>query len=181
MKRIVAVLLVTLMLAAMFCGCVEDVGKETVGKEMTETTTSVPETTETPKDTTFGINETAVFENIKITATELKESQGEQFFEPEAGNVFVGVHFTIENISEEAQNISSILLFDAYVDGVKCDYSFTANTAFDEGTLDGEIASGKKMVGWYAIEVAQDWQELELQVKSEWLSDTKATFLFENK
>lgn len=127
---------------------------------------------------TFGITDTAVFNTIKVTAEELKESTGKNYFEPDNGNVFVGVRFTIENTSEEDQTISSLLLFDAYCDGTKCDYSINANCAFNEGTIDGTLAPGKKMTGYFAVEVPKDWKELELQVKSGWLSNIKAAFVF---
>ena len=133
----------------------------------------------TPKDETFSLNETAVFDDLKITATEIKETKGDDFFEPEDGKVFVGVKFTIENVSSEEQSISSILLFDAYADDVKCEYSFNAACAFDEG-LDGDLAAGKKMIGWYAVEVPKEWQNIELEVKSSWLSSSSAKFVFEN-
>lgn len=145
-----------------------------------ETNTDIITTITTVKDKeeTFNLNDTAVFNSIKVTATELKESTGTEFFKPESGKKFIGVQFTIENTSDTDQNISSMLLFDAYVDGVKCDYSFNANCAFSDGKLDGTISAGKKMVGYYAVEVPKDWSELELQVKSDWLSDTKAAFVF---
>ena len=129
-------------------------------------------------DETFGLADTAVFNTIKVTAEELKESTGKNYFEPDRGNVFVGVKFTIENISNEDQTISSLLLFEAYCDRTKCDYSVSANCAFDEGTLDGTLAPGKKMTGYFAVEVPKDWKELELQVKSGWLSNMKAAFVF---
>ena len=47
----------------------------------------------TTEDTTFGLNETAVFDNLKITATDLQESDGVEFFKAGDGNVFVGVKF----------------------------------------------------------------------------------------
>ncbi len=133
----------------------------------------------TTTDTTFGISETAVFDDIKITAVEMQESKGANYFEPEAGNVFVGVKFEIENISDAEQNISSLLLFDGYADGVKCDYSISANCAFNDGTLDGELSPGRKMIGYYAVEIPEDWEKLEFEVKSDWLSSSKATFVFE--
>lgn len=130
------------------------------------------------KSDTFGLNETAVFRDLKFTATEIKETTGDDFFTPEPGNVFVGVKFTVENISEERQSISSFLLFDAYVDDVKCSDSFNADCAFDSNTLDGEIAPGKKLVGWYAVEVPSDWNCLELDVLANWLSNDAARFVF---
>lgn len=131
------------------------------------------------KDTTFALNETAVFKSLKFTATEIKESTGTQYLKPENGNVFVGVKFTIENTSDEAQTVSTILLFDGYCDDVKAEYSFTGATVFDEGTLDGDVAPGKKLVGWYALEVPEDWTNIELHVKSDWLSDSTGVFVFE--
>ena len=128
---------------------------------------------------TFGLNEVAVFKNLKFTALEIKESSGSKYFAPEEGNTFVGVKFEIENTSEEEQSISTILLFDGYADDVKCDYSFSASCAFDEGTLDGTVAPGKKLVGWYAVELSEDWQQLELHVQSDFLSDKTAKFVFE--
>lgn len=128
--------------------------------------------------TTFGLHETAAFRTIRVTAQDLQESVGKSFYEAEDGKVFVGVKFTIENISNKDQSISSILLFDVYVDGVKCDYSFSAACSFSDGTLDGTITPGKKLVGWYAVEVPENWKELELQVRSNWLSDERAEFVF---
>ena len=127
---------------------------------------------------TFTLNDTAVFKNLKVTATKIEESGGNAYITPESGNVYVGISFEIENISNESQAISSMLLFDAYADDVKCNYSISANTAFNEGMLDGEISAGKKLVGCYATEVPNDWQKLELEVKSDWLSGNKAKFVF---
>ncbi len=133
-----------------------------------------------PQKVTFALNETAVFDNLKFTVTELKESNGgDTFFKPESGNVFVGIKFTIENISKESQNVSSMLLFDGYVNDVKCSYSFSANGAFDVGILDGTIAPGKKLVGYYSLEVPADWSNIELNVQQSWLSNNIATFVFE--
>lgn len=133
---------------------------------------------EQAKTNDFGLNETAAFKNLKFTATDILESNGKDFFEPEDGKVFVGIKFTIENISNETQSVSSILLFDAYADDAKCEYSLSANCVFSDGTLDGDIAAGKKLVGWYALEVPQDWHSIDLDVKSSWLSDSSARFVF---
>ena len=34
------------------------------------------------------------------------------------------------------------------------------------------------VVGWYAVEVPQEWKQLEFEVKSDWLSNSKAKFVF---
>lgn len=127
----------------------------------------------------YGLNEPVEFKKFKVTAVKIEESNGKNYFNAEDGKVFVGVNFEIENTSQETQNISSVLLFDAYADDIKCDYSFSANAAFGDGTLDGELTPGKKLVGWYAVELPQEWQKLEFEVKQDWLSDNKAVFVFD--
>ena len=169
MKRILSMLL-AVVLSFSFAACVAD---DSPTKEQGEAAQ-----TQNVKEETFGLNDTAVFSDMKFTATEVKESYGDEFFTPENGNVFVGVKFTVENISDEDVVVSSLLLFEGYADDVKCEYSFAAACAFDEGTLDGDIAPGKKLVGWYALEVPENWSSIELDVQSNWLSDNSAKFIF---
>lgn len=179
MKRKVA-LFVAVVLCVSLAGCIalEDTpSKEISGKE--NDGQSGGKTSTTKEELVFGLNETAVFSDLKFTANELKEDNGTEFFTPEEGNTFVGVRFTIENTSDEEQTVSSLLMFEGYVDDVKCDYSFNAACAFDEGTLDGAIAAGKKLVGWYALEVPEDWTSIELHVQDDWLSNSTAKFVFE--
>ena len=126
----------------------------------------------------FGLNESAVFKDLKFTCLQISESQGDSFFVPEADKVFVGFEFEIENISNAEQTVSTLLLFDCCADDTKCDYSLSAACVFDEGSLDGNIAPGKKMVGWYAVEVPKDWKQIDLHIKSNWLSSGTARFEF---
>ena len=128
--------------------------------------------------TTFGLNETATFKNLKVTATAISESAGESFFTPDSGNIFVGIQFTIENISKEDQVVSSMLQFEVYADDVKCDYSISALAAFSDGTVDGTIAPGKKLIGWYAVEVPENWQRIEVDFLPDILSSSKTKFVF---
>ena len=168
MKRIISIL-IAIVLCFSFAAC----GTDEPTKEVTSNNNS-----QKKQEQTFGLNETAVFSNLKFTATELKESAGTDFFKPESGNIFVGINFTIENTSDEEQTVSTLMLFEGYADDIKCDYSFSATCAFDEGTLDGTIAPGKKLVGWYAVEIPSTWKTLELNVQSDWLSNSSAKFVF---
>ncbi len=174
-KRIIGLIALSLCASSCFYAC--NVNNDSPKKAVVENTSN--EENAKLEEQFWGLNETAEFKNLKITATDIQESNGSDFLGPQEGNTFIGVKFEIENISDETQSISSMLLFEAYADGIKCDYSFTANTAFDEGTLDGDLSAGKKMVGWYAIEIPEDWQSLELEVKANWLSDNTAKFVFE--
>lgn len=186
LKKLLCVMMAVALVGAL-SGCVLRFSiKETSLKESSlskETgTADQSESGETEEqEDIFVLTDTAVFDDLKVTANEIKQSYGEKYNEPAAGKVFVGVKFTVENISAEEQSVSSLLLFDAYVDDVKCDVSFSALSAFDEGTLDGSVAPGKKLVGWYAVEVPKGWSTIELHVKSFWLSRNPAKFVFENK
>ncbi len=169
MKKILAIFMV-LVLTLTFVACTFDDEPIKVSGDNGEENEKV--------DEKLGLNGSAEFKNLKFTASEIKESTGSTYFTPEEGKVFVGIKFTIENVSNEEQSVSSMLLFEAYADDVKCDYSVNASLAFDEGTLDGTIAPGKKLVGWYSLELPQDWSAIEVLVKADWLSDNSATFVF---
>lgn len=173
MKKIFVSVLSLILILSTLCAC--GLVSDKPSKEADKSSQSAK--TDAAKEDIFSINEAAVFSNLKFTATEMKESGGDSFFVPKSGNVFVGAKFTVENISDEEQSISSVLLFEAYADDVKCDYSLTAACAFGD-TLDGSIAPGKKMVGWYAVEVPEDWKSIEMHVSSNWLSNNAAKFVF---
>lgn len=163
------------ILACILCvTCSACVAEDTPSKEAGDATTTVAQS-----DDTFGLNETAVFSDLKITARQIKVSTGKDFFEPEAGNVFVGIEFVIENISDEEVSVSSLLQFEGYVDDVKSDYSVSAACCFDDGTLDGSIAVGKKLVGWYALEVPQNWERIEVNFIPSLFSSNPAVFVFQ--
>lgn len=170
-KKVLCAILASVILMS-FSACTIESGPAKENYEADSTSSA------SKKSETFSLNETAVFNTLKITATEVKESGGQSFLEPESGNTFVGVKFTIENISDEDQTVSSILLFDAYADDVSCDFSISAAVAFNNQMLDGTIAPGKKVIGWYTVEIPENWETLELNVRAEWLSNTSATFVF---
>lgn len=176
MKKIFALFLALIMMLSL-CAC----GSTPDEHPVKETGVATKPATTTPKETepiTFNIGDTAVFSNLKITANEIQESAGEEFFTPDEGNVFVGIQFTIENISNEPQAVSSLMMFETYLNDIKCDYSIAAACVFDEGTLDGEIASGKKLVGWYSVEVPANWESLEVIFNNDILSNNSAKFIF---
>jgi RNA polymerase subunit RPABC4/transcription elongation factor Spt4 len=124
----------------------------------------------------FGLNETAIFPNLNITALEVKTSTGNMFSAPESGNIFVGVRFEVENTSDRDQMISSFLLFDAYADGVKADLAIMAIGEFNGGTIDGTLSPGRKLTGWFPIEISTSTKTIEYEVKSNWLRNDKAIF-----
>ncbi|MDR3311269.1 MAG: DUF4352 domain-containing protein [Oscillospiraceae bacterium] len=174
MKKLIAPLLALALAAAMLAGCgaTSDTPSHGDGDAPASSSPS-------SKDETFKLGETAVFKSLKISANKIERSGGSEYNEPGAGNVFLGVQFTIENVSDEEQTISSYLLFEAYADDVKLDQSIWASVEFSDGTLDGSLSPGKKMTGYYAVEVPDDAEVLELEVKSSWLSSSKAIFVID--
>lgn len=180
MKKLSIVLLLCVLF--LFASCSTETGAG-VQKETPSDASGNSDTANNtePMDTDFAMNETAVFEDLKITATDIKISNGNDYVQPEDGKIFLGVKFSIENISEEDQTVSSVLLFDPYVDDVKASFSFSGAIIdeFSEGTLDGSIASGKKLEGWYVVDAASTAKKIQFDVKSNWLSSTKASFVLE--
>ena len=172
MKKAIAFLLILCMCLVMVGCSIEDAP--------TKETNSTDTTSSAPANETFSLNDSAVFSSLKFTATKIEESKGKDYFTPDKGNVFVGIKFTIENISDEEQSVSSLLSFSGYVDDIKTDYSFSAACVFTDGTLDGTIAPGKKLVGWFPVEVPQDWETIEVVVTADIFSNATATFVFEN-
>ena len=173
MKKWMAGILIAAVVFSM-AGCIPTM--------LPKTNTSSSHSSESSKDSskTFGLNEAATLRHLQFQALQIKESYGGDFTTPHDGKVFVGVQFEILNTSEQEQSVSTLLLFDAYVDDVKCEYSFSANMVSEfDGTLDGSLAPGKKMIGWYAVEVPENWKTLELDVKSGWLSSGTARFVFQ--
>lgn len=126
----------------------------------------------------FNIGETASFNDLKITADRIEYPTEDSLFKPDDGNVYLGVHFTIENISDKDIAISSMLLFTAYLDNIKTSLSITASAAFSEGTIDGTVAPGKKLSGYYAVEASEAWEKLEIHFAADLLTSTKNKAIF---
>lgn len=129
-------------------------------------------------DPIFQVGDTAELEDVHITLVSVTESTGAEYFEPTEGNIFVLFEFTIENKSDEALNVSSMMSFSAYCDDYSCEYSLSAQMAAEDKTqLDGTVAAGKKMTGVIGYEVAADWQEMEVHYQPDIMSDTKIVFV----
>lgn len=170
-------LLLLIVSVTLICSACSDNAPE---KENASAFSAEAQTDSSDKPEVFTTGDTAVFDTLKITANELKEVKSDQngFSSAAEGKIFTGINFTAENISGESQTVSSLMLFEAYVDGTKCDFSFSAATAFPEGTIDGEVAPGKKITGWYTLELPENWTKLELHIAGSWLSEERAVFTF---
>ena len=130
----------------------------------------------------YGVGETAVCDDYKITAESLNYvSSSNQFIQPDAGKKFIEVVLLIENTSDSELNVSSLLNFDAYLDDMAIDMDIMGQSASENGTMDGTVASGKKLRGSLCYQVPENWSKLEVNVNLDLFSKEEVVLLFENK
>ena len=160
--------------------------KKVDSKNSTKTEAKKDTTLETTKEkTSFNVGETAEYKNVQITLEKVITSQGDDMFvKPDDGKEFVLCVFKIQNNSDKDMAISSIISFEAYLDDVSINQDFLG-VQTKEGkkynSLDGDIASGKRMEGVISYEVPNDWKKLEVKVTPDAWSSKKITFVAKNK
>ncbi len=140
-------------------------------------TTTVASTQEN-KETIFKIGDVAQYPDMNITMNSAKISKGDDFSKPNSGNVFVGTEFTITNTSSSDVSVSSMIMFDVYVDDTLTDESISAEVLFSDKSLNGTVAAGKKLTGVFGIECPENWNTIEFHVKDSFISSNKAVFTF---
>lgn len=177
MKKIISLVMTCVLLLGL-CACSSEpslVGTVPAGES---TATEAPVVSD---EKTFKLGDSVELDGVVVSFLDVIESSGEQFFEPEEGNVFVLCEFEIANNSTEELSVSSVMSFEAYCDGYACDYSFNALMAKgDKDQLDGSVAVGKKMKGVVGYEVPADWTELEVQYTLDVWGDDKIVFVATN-
>lgn len=139
------------------------VENDTTQNENKETGNNTPNKNE---PTIFGVGESAELNDVIVTLRAVKENNGTSFNTPSEGNVFIVCEFEIENNSNSELGISSLLSFEAYVDGYSTGVSLSALLTSDVPQLDGAIAPGKKMRGVVGYEAPADWKAIEIRFKS---------------
>lgn len=125
----------------------------------------------------FGIGEGAEYKDVRITLMSYEESQGDQYFKPSEGNIFVMAEFEVENNSDSEIVVSSALSFDAYADGYSLSYSVNALMANKNTQLDGTVAPGKKIKGVIGYEVPVEWKEIEIHFTENVWTSNKIKFI----
>jgi len=108
----------------------------------------------------FAVGESVKMGELVFIVNGVRTSQGGDFISPEEGNIYYLVDCTLENNAAESANISSLLMFKM-VDGDGYNYNITIGPE-TKGSLDGELASGRKMRGELAFEVPVQASSLEL-------------------
>jgi hypothetical protein len=148
--KISLLLALCIMFTIILCGC----------GETTEPKKATTEPTETKQQQTFKIGERVEMGELVITVNSVNDSQGSEFIKPAAGHVYKITDCTIENLSDESQGISSLMMFKM-ADSEGYNYNTTI-TDSSKPSLDGELGPGRKMRGEVAFEVPIDATGLEL-------------------
>lgn len=180
MRRILTVLLTIACLCSMLAGCTGNEG--TKGVAETGEASNEAQDVEIKKES-YGLGETAVLDSYKITAESCKYiTSDNQFMQPDEGKKFLEVTFLIENTSNKDLNVSSMLGFDAYLDDMSIGIDIMGQGASEQPTMDGTVATGKKLRGSLCYQVSESWSELEIVVDLDLLksgNDTK--FILKNE
>ncbi len=130
---------------------------------------------------TYGVGDTATAKSYTLTVESLEVIESDnQFSQPDEGYEYVEIVLLLENISDSELNISSWLNFDAYADGFSINEDISANVASTYETMNGTVASGKKLKGSLCYSVPEDWSELEITVDIGYSTKNELTLLFQN-
>ncbi|MDR9756308.1 MAG: DUF4352 domain-containing protein [Thermoanaerobacterales bacterium] len=163
-QKISLLLALCFLFTIVLCGC----------GETTEPKKATTEPTETKQQQTFKIGERVEMGELVITVNSVNDSQGSEFLKPAAGHVYKIVDCTIENLSDEAEVISSLMMFKM-ADSKGYNYNVTIADS-SKPSLDGELGPGRKMRGEIAFEVPTDATGLELIFEPDFLGFGQAIF-----
>jgi hypothetical protein len=102
-----------------------------------------------------------------VTVNSVKTSSGDEFDQPQAGNVYLIVDVTIKNISSQEQDISTILQFTLKDStGQKYDQTIVSNAT----SPDGKLEPGDQVRGQLAYEVPQTQKSFTLAFEADFIS-----------
>lgn len=121
--------------------------------------------TSSPSQTTSGkVGETISNGKWKLTLKEAKtytEIKSEYFTDtPDEGKVYLALFFEAENISAE-DDYFNYLYGDSYVDSYSVNSEILLSDIDGQKTMAGNIAAGKKLIGYLVWAVPEDWSEFE--------------------
>lgn len=125
--------------------------------------------------TSFNINETAVYEDVYYTVTNVEYSDGSEYDKPADGKNYVIVTLKIENKSD------SKISYNAYDWKMVNSQGQEDNEAFtiidnDTALNSGDLAAGGSKTGTLVFEESKEESSLKLLYYSNMLFDESATF-----
>jgi hypothetical protein len=108
----------------------------------------------------FTVGDTVRMGDLVMRFHSVRWDEGSEFMGPDDGMRWLIADIEIENESDSATSISSLLMFDLVDEENRTrDMAFGANT---EGSMDGELGAGRSMRGDLAFEVRDDQAAWEL-------------------
>lgn len=152
-----------------------------------ENDSKVEESSEKPSDkddtTTYTCGDVFEIGDFEVTIGALELSEGSEYNRADEGKIYVCIPMEIKNISSGENHVSSWTMFDAYCDNIAINESVSAAIDKDYKSMDGTIASGKKVVGALSYELPKDWKTLEIILDANvWgLREKKATIIITNQ
>lgn len=164
---IIIVALCTIFATVGGCG-----GKDNSTPKKVNNTNASTSSTESAKKSNepqiFNVGDKIQLKDFNVTINSIRTDYGNEYFKPKDGNEYFYVDCTVENISNETQTLSSMLMFDIRdSDGRRCNQaiSVTAN-----GQLDGTMSVGQKITGEYAVEIPSGKTGMQLMFNSSFLN-----------
>lgn len=122
------------------------------------------------------IGSTQTLNGISVTLTAIRRNTGGDVFAPEAGNEYLIFEFDIANNTDEEVTISSLLSFNAYIDGYKAQINLSALVEDGGMQIDTSLASGRHILGIVPYEVPADWMEAEIRFQTSAFSSDELVF-----
>lgn len=159
---------------------VRDSGKSVQVEDDGTSKDSEPDNTNEPNEDSngFSVGEPVDLNDVVVTLVNVRESEGSEFMAPEDGKTFILCEFEIENNSKKDINVSSMLSFEAYIDGYTANQDLSATVSSDKSQLDGTVASGKKMNGEIGYQASKDWSSIEIRFTPDFWSRKDIEFVY---
>lgn len=178
MKRVLIVLLAAVIsVSAAGCSAAKSSGSNpaqqtgTIAQQTSETTVTKAEET-TIAEASAGIKPGSFVQNTNYKFSFEKAkifdeiSSGEYFTNtPKDGKKYLVLFFDVENVSSKDQYVN-YLYIKGYEDGYDINLSMLLGDVDGYSALTGDLAAGKKMRGYLAYEVNENWKEFELTYKA---------------
>ena len=120
-----------------------------------------PEPTATPQLQVFSVGDTVRLGDLHVTVNGVRASLGDNFWAPEEGNYFIYVDVTFRNEGNQPEVISTLLQMEIRdAEGRSYDVDFSALSASNSSSLDGEIAPGGTLRGEVGYQLPTSAAEL---------------------
>lgn len=129
---------------------------------------------------TYTLGDVVEWDGVSISFVDGFMSNGDGYFVPSEGNVFVICEFEVSNETSETFMAGSILSFSAFVDDYEVDFSLLATASANMDTFGGDVASGRKMRGIIGYEVPSDWKLFEVEYTPDIWGDKTLSFAVSN-